>query len=119
VSLNISKTFEDIISHPWGQNAFVKFLETEFSLENWLFKENVLNYQKFASEQLRAADDTTNLEAKMAVRAKFEESVTEFINEDGVYTVNISGQMGEKIQKTIHHWNEMTNDRYSMKDWQR
>jgi hypothetical protein len=95
VSLNISKTFEDIISHPWGQNAFVKFLETEFSLENWLFKENVFNYQKFASEQLRAADDTTNLEAKMAVRAKFEERVTEFINEDGVYTVNISGQMGE------------------------
>jgi hypothetical protein len=50
-----------------------------------------------------------NHESKMAVRAKFQEIVQDYINDAGMHTVNISGPIRE-IQKSVDRWSEMTNE---------
>jgi hypothetical protein len=96
-----SSGFEQILENADMGSAFVSFLQTEFSLENWLFREAVLAYKK--EFQGVSKDDAATTRAHLKQLAdKINQA---FILESGETQVNVSSDTSLKVQLTIGRWN--------------
>jgi hypothetical protein len=92
VSMQV-KTLDDIIAVPGGEEAWIRFLEMEFSLENWMFKREVLMY--------KAIQDIE------ALRNKAIQIVQDYIADHAVHEVNLSWETRQAFYNAFQSWDTL------------
>jgi hypothetical protein len=94
-------TLEDVIHSKEMESAFVEFLEMEFSLENWLFIIEVNKYQKKVSDvEENSSQDLSQISLEM-LKTRAKRLYDEFIADNSVHQVNISGAHKSKIESQL------------------
>eukprot|EP00475_Leptophrys_vorax_P006655 TRINITY_DN14131_c0_g1_i2.p2 TRINITY_DN14131_c0_g1~~TRINITY_DN14131_c0_g1_i2.p2 ORF type:complete len:169 (+),score=52.90 TRINITY_DN14131_c0_g1_i2:956-1462(+) len=105
------KSLDGVVSHPEGRESFISFLEMEFSIENFMFKERVEEYK----EILENSTNTNNGPAAQHdgdhgedfSKHAAEAICFEFVHVDGARSVNICHQAREDILSGFKKWHEL------------
>eukprot|EP00475_Leptophrys_vorax_P017624 TRINITY_DN24245_c0_g1_i1.p1 TRINITY_DN24245_c0_g1~~TRINITY_DN24245_c0_g1_i1.p1 ORF type:complete len:455 (-),score=85.30 TRINITY_DN24245_c0_g1_i1:95-1459(-) len=98
---------ESVLADQDGRTAFLKFLEMEFSVENLLFKDQVLIYKQQASLWLDSGGDE---EDDLALKTMAGEICDEFIVQDSEHWVNLPYALGARVISDLLRWNSLTKE---------
>eukprot|EP00475_Leptophrys_vorax_P012828 TRINITY_DN1919_c0_g2_i2.p1 TRINITY_DN1919_c0_g2~~TRINITY_DN1919_c0_g2_i2.p1 ORF type:complete len:410 (-),score=78.27 TRINITY_DN1919_c0_g2_i2:58-1287(-) len=104
-----TKTLQDVLSVKRGEELFVDFLRREFALENWLFKQRVDSFKKSSLMLLSANTKEDLTRIRNSLKSQAEGIFKDFILEDSVHQVNISGPHQNAVKDAIKQWDSLDN----------